>query len=195
MLVTAAAKRWKVERASCRAQAVKCFTRRREKLPNIGELAAMRHRMPVRQTVGAQAPEDFKLNGTSAKRLDAHSQVTERRFTASTFAPGVKIATLANRRVFGGRVKSVDDAAAKAVKACVRSCSSILRRRGGRPMGRRRKGWRPAGIQWDEGPHARSPPATIVRDPKRQRLARGVAQNTAMVANAMASAVTKVEAT
>src|SRR6266481_3297041 len=87
-------------------RAVKCFTRRR------GEASA---HMPVPESVTLKRPEDFKLIGTPAKRLDAPAKVNGTAvYGIDVRPPGVKIATLAQSPVFGGRVKSVDDSAAKA---------------------------------------------------------------------------------
>jgi len=74
MLVTAAAKRWKVEPASCRAQSGEVLHRRRENA-KYGELAADAARMPRPADRRAQAAGGFKLIGTSAKRLDAPAKV------------------------------------------------------------------------------------------------------------------------
>ena len=58
----------------------------------------------------AQAPEDFKLIGTPAKRLDTPAKVNGPAiFGIDVRPPGVKIATIAQSPVFGGRVKNVDD--------------------------------------------------------------------------------------
>src|SRR5258706_12159960 len=73
--------------------------------------------MPVPGNVALKRPADFKLIGTPAKRLDTASKVNGTAvYGIDARPPGVKIATLAQSPVFGGRAKSVDDAAAKAVK-------------------------------------------------------------------------------
>src|SRR5882724_10802069 len=80
-----------------------------------GDLAADAARMPVPESVALKRPENFKLIGTPAKRLDAPAKVNGTAvYGIDVRPPGVKIATLAQSPVFGGRVKSVDDAAAKA---------------------------------------------------------------------------------
>src|SRR5258708_1788151 len=117
MLVAAAAKRWNVDPASCRAQSGEVRHPPTGKRFKYGELAADAARMPVPENVALKRREDFKLIGTSAKRLDTPSKVNGTAvYGIDARPPGVKIATLAQSPVFGGRVKSVDDAAAKAVK-------------------------------------------------------------------------------
>jgi hypothetical protein len=73
--------------------------------------------MRVPDKVALKRAEDFKLIGTPAKRLDTPSKVNGTAVYGIDARPqGVRIATLAQSPVFGGRVKSVDDSAAKAVK-------------------------------------------------------------------------------
>src|SRR5712672_3388193 len=117
MLVAAAAKRWNVDPASCRAQSGEVLhvpTTRRHKY---GELAADAARIPIPDRVALKRPEDFKLIGTPARRLDTLAKVNGTAVYGIDVRPsGVKIATLAQSPVFGGRIKSVDDMAARAVK-------------------------------------------------------------------------------
>src|SRR6266403_2837107 len=117
MLVAAAARRWGVDAKSCRTQdgeVIHVPTGRRLKY---GELAAEAAKMPVPGNVTLKSPEDFKLIGTPARRLDAPAKVNGTAvYGIDVRPPGVKIATLVQSPVFGGLVKSVDDTAAKAVK-------------------------------------------------------------------------------
>ncbi|HEX9300731.1 MAG TPA: molybdopterin cofactor-binding domain-containing protein, partial [Casimicrobiaceae bacterium] len=117
MLVSAAAKRWNVDPASCRAQRGEVRHAPTGRRLKYGELAADAARLPVPEKVVLKRPADFKLIGTPAKRLDTPSKVNGSAvYGIDVRPPGVKIATLAQSPVFGGRVKSVDDAAAKTVK-------------------------------------------------------------------------------
>src|SRR3954452_14727030 len=116
MLTAAAANRWGVDPKSCRAEhgeIVHVSTGRRL---TYGELATEAAKIAVRKDVILKSPEDFKLIGTRTKRLDAPEKVDGTAlYGIDARPPNVKIATLAQSPVFGGRVKSVDDAAAKAV--------------------------------------------------------------------------------
>src|SRR6202166_1482831 len=117
MLVSAAAKRWNVDAASCRAQSGEVLhvpTGRRIKY---GELVADAAGMPVPENVALKRPADFKLIGTPAKRLDTPAKVNGTAvYGIDARPPGVKIATLAQSPVFGGRLKGVDDTDARVVK-------------------------------------------------------------------------------
>jgi isoquinoline 1-oxidoreductase beta subunit len=198
MLVSAAAKRWNVDPASCRAQSGEVRhppTRRRIKY---GELAADAARMPVPESVALKQPADFKLIGTPAKRLDTPAKVNGSAvYGIDARPPGVKFATLAQSPVFGGRVKSVNDAKAKAVKGVrqiVRLDDAVAVVAD--HMGAAKKGLAALVIEWEDGPHAKLDTATIVDELEKAMLKSGpVAQNIGNVDTAMASAVTRVEAT
>jgi isoquinoline 1-oxidoreductase subunit beta len=117
MLVSAAAKRWNVDPATCRARSGEVLHAPTGRTTKYGALAADAARMPVPENVVLKRPEEFKLIGTPAKRLDAPAKVNGTAvYGIDVRPPGVKIATLAQSPVFGGRVKSVDDTAAKAIK-------------------------------------------------------------------------------
>jgi isoquinoline 1-oxidoreductase beta subunit len=197
MLVSAAARRWNVDPASCRAQSGEVLHAPTGRSVKYGELAAAAARMPVPQTVALKRPEDFKLIGTPAKRLDTPAKVNGTAvYGIDVRPPGVKIATLAQSPVFGGRVKSVDDAAAKAVKGVrqiVRLDDAVAVVAD--HMGAAKKGLAALVIEWEDGPHATLSTQEIVGALEKATLSAGpVAQNIGDVDNAMASAVTKVDA-
>ena len=157
MLVSAAAKRWNVDPASCRAQSGEVLHAPTGRRIKYGELAADAARMPVPENVVLKRPEDFKLIGTPAKRLDTPAKVNGTAvYGIDARPPGVKIATLAQSPVFGGRVKSVDDAKAKAVKGVrqiVRLDDAVAVVAD--HMGAAKKGLAALVIEWDDGPHAK----------------------------------------
>jgi isoquinoline 1-oxidoreductase subunit beta len=198
MLVSAAAKRWNVDPKSCRAQSGEVRHAPTGRSIKYGELAADAARMPVPENVVLKRPADFKLIGTPAKRLDALAKVNGTAvYGIDVRPPGVKIATLAQSPVFGGRVKSVNDAAAKAVKGVrqiVRLDDAVAVVAD--HMGAAKKGLAALAIEWDDGPHAKLDTAAIVGELEKATLNSGaVAQNIGNVDRAMASAVTKIEAT
>ena len=106
MLIAAAAKRWKVDPASCRARSGVVHHEATRRSAKYGDLAAEAAGMPVPEKVALKRPEDFKLIGTPAKRLDIPAKVDGTAvFGIDVRPPGVKIATLAQSPVFGGRVE------------------------------------------------------------------------------------------
>jgi isoquinoline 1-oxidoreductase beta subunit len=198
MLVAAAAKRWNVDPASCRAQGGEVMHAATGRSIKYGDLAADAARVPVPANVTLKRPEEFKLIGTPAKRLDTPAKVNGTAvYGIDVRPPGVKIATLAQSPVFGGRVKRVDDAAAKAVKGVrqiVRLDDAVAVVAD--HMGAAKKGLAALAIEWDDGPHAKLDTQAIAGELERATLSAGaVAQNIGDVDAAMAGAVTKVEAT
>jgi isoquinoline 1-oxidoreductase beta subunit len=198
MLVTAAAKRWNVDPASCRAQSGDVLHAPTGRKLSYGELAADAARLPVPEKVTLKRPEDFKLIGTPAKRLDTPAKVNGTAvYGIDVRPPGVKIATLAQSPVFGGRLKRVDDAAAKTVKGVrqivqLDDAVAVVADH----MGAARKGLAALAIEWDDGPHANLSTQAIADELEQVTLSSGpVAQNIGDVGNAMASAVSKVDAT
>jgi len=143
-------------------------------------------------------PKDFKLIGTPAKRLDAPAKVNGTAvYGIDARPPGVKIATLAQSPVFGGRLKSVDDTAAKAVKGVrqivkLDDCVAVVADH----MGAARKGMAALKLDWDDGPHARLSTQDIARELEQATLKDGpVAEEIGDTAKALAGAATRVEAT
>jgi isoquinoline 1-oxidoreductase subunit beta len=198
MLVSAAAKRWNVDPAACLAQSGEVRHEATGRRATYGELAADAARLPVPQNVALKRPEQFKLIGTPAKRLDTPAKVNGTAvYGIDVRPPGVKIATLAQSPVFGGRVKSVDDAAAKAVKGVrqiVRLDDAVAVVAD--HMGAAKKGLAALSIEWEDGPHAKLNTEAIAAELEKATLNSGaVAQNIGDVGKAMSSAVTKVEAT
>jgi isoquinoline 1-oxidoreductase subunit beta len=198
MLVSAAAKRWNVDPASCRAQGGEVLHEASGRRATYGELAADAAHLPVPENVALKRPEDFKLIGTPAKRLDTPAKVNGTAvYGIDARPPGVKIATLAQSPVFGGRVKSIDDAAAKSVKGVrqiVRLDDAVAVVAD--HMGAAKKGLAALVIEWDEGPHAKLTTDEIAGELEKATLGPGaVAQNIGDADKAMARAVTKVEAT
>src|SRR5467141_3192122 len=198
MLVAAATKRWGVDAKSCRTEdgeVIHVPTGRRLKY---GEVVADAANMPVPGNVTLKSPGDFKLIGTRAKRLGASAKVNGTALYGIDARPaGVKIATLAQSPVFGGRVKSVDDTAATAVKGVrqiVRLDDAVAVVAD--HMGSAKKGLAALRIEWDDGPHAKLTTADVAHELEQATLGSGaVAQNIGDAEKAMASAATKVEAT
>jgi isoquinoline 1-oxidoreductase subunit beta len=197
MLVAAAAKRWGVDPGACRAQdgeVIHAATGRRLKY---GELAADAAKLPLPAGVALKAPADFKLIGKPAKRLDTPAKVNGTAvYGIDARPPGVKIATLAQSPVFGGRVKNVDDTAAKAVKGVrqiVRLDDAVAVVAD--HMGAAKKGLAALKIEWDDGPHASLSTADVARALEQATLGPGaVAQKVGDADKAMAGAATKLEA-
>ncbi|MEK1850566.1 MAG: xanthine dehydrogenase family protein molybdopterin-binding subunit [Phyllobacterium sp.] len=198
MLVAAAAKQWGVDPNACRAQDGEVIHTASGRRPKYGELAGEAVNMPVPQNVTLKSPDDFKLIGTPAKRLDAPAKVNGTAvYGIDARPPGVKVATLAQSPAFGGRLKSLDGTATMAVKGVrqivqLDDTVAVVADH----MGAAKKGLEALKIEWDDGPHATLATEEIARELEQATLGAGaLAQNIGDADKAMEGAVTKVEAT
>jgi isoquinoline 1-oxidoreductase beta subunit len=196
MLIEAAAKRWGVEAASCHAKAGKVVHSGGKTL-SYGELASDAAQLTPPKTIALKTPDRFTLIGSSARRLDLPGKVNGTAlFGIDARPPGLKIATLAQSPVPGGRVKRVDDTAAKAVKGVrqiVRLDDAVAVVAD--HMGAARKGLDALKIDWDDGPHAALASEDIYRQLEQAVQGRGaVAQDIGDSGKAMAGATTRVSA-
>src|SRR4029077_4238417 len=75
MLIAAAAKRWNVDPASCRAERGAVIHTATGRRIGYGAVAAAAAELPIPDNVVLKRPEDFKLIGTPAKRLDTPAKL------------------------------------------------------------------------------------------------------------------------
>nr|WP_128002880.1 xanthine dehydrogenase family protein molybdopterin-binding subunit [Piscinibacter defluvii] len=123
MLVAAAAERWKVDAATLKTGRG-VVTGPGGKRARYGELAEAAMKQPVPTAVALKDPAQFRLIGRPTRRLDAKAKSSGRQdFGIDVKLPGQLTAVVARPPVFGAKLKSVDDAAARAlpgVKAVLR---------------------------------------------------------------------------
>ncbi|ROZ74354.1 xanthine dehydrogenase family protein molybdopterin-binding subunit [Ramlibacter sp. WS9] len=116
MLLAAAAARWNVEASTLRTQAGTVLGPGGRKL-SYGELSNAAMALPVPEKVTLKDPKDFRIIGRPTTRLDARAKSSGRQdFGIDIRLPGQLTAVVARPPVFGARVKSVDDSAARAIK-------------------------------------------------------------------------------
>ena len=116
MLLGAAAARWKVDVASLRTEAGAVMGPGGRRL-GYGELAEAAMALPVPEKVTLKKPEDFRIIGRPTPRLDARAKSSGRQdYGIDIRLPGQLTAVVARPPVFGARLASVDDGAARAVK-------------------------------------------------------------------------------
>ncbi len=116
MLLAAAAKRWNVDVAMLRTQAGTVLGPGGRKL-RYGELAEAAMALPVPEKVTLKDPKDFRLIGRPVTRLDARAKSSGKQdFGIDVRHPGQLTAVVAHPPVFGARLTSVDDSAARAIK-------------------------------------------------------------------------------
>lgn len=116
MLLGAAAARWNVDVATLRTQSGTVLGPGDRKA-GYGELADAAMALPVPETVTLKDPRDFRIIGRPTSRLDAPAKSSGRQdFGIDMRLPGQLTAVVARPPVFGARLASVDDGAARAVR-------------------------------------------------------------------------------
>ena len=116
MLVQAAAARWGVDATSLRTEqgVVMGAGGRRA---SYGELAEAAMALPVPESVILKDPKQFRLIGQPTTRLDAAAKSSgQQSFGIDVRRPGQLTAVIARPPVFGAKLQSLDDTAARAVK-------------------------------------------------------------------------------
>ena len=118
MLIAAAAQKWNVPKASCRAENGTVAHLDSGRRASYGELAELAASMPVlnRQVIALKDPKDFRLIGKSIPRTDIPAKVDgSATFGLDVRVPNMLYAVIARCPTFGGKPASYDAAAAKAV--------------------------------------------------------------------------------
>jgi CO/xanthine dehydrogenase Mo-binding subunit len=165
MLVNAAASQWNVDPATCTAErGVVHHTPSGRSLP-YGQLATAAAALPVPKDVPLKPASAFKLIGTPAKRVDTPGKVNgSLKFGIDVQVPGMKVGTVAASPVQGGRLVSIDEAAARAVPGVrdivkLDSAFAVI----GDHYWAALTGLRAAAAKWDDGPHGAVDSETIVK--------------------------------
>mgnify|MGYP001172890093 FL=1 len=197
MLLSAAAKTWKVDPSSCRARKGEVVHVTSGRRLAYGALVDRAAKVPMPSHVVLKDPKDFTLIGTSAKRLDSPDKVNgTAQFSIDVKVPGMKIATVAACPVFGGRLAAVDESKAKKIEGVhqvvrLDHAVAVIADH----MWAAKQGLAALDIEWDEGPNARLSTSDIVQQLEAALLRPGViARKDGDVAKAMAGAAQQVEA-
>ena len=196
MLIHAAAVQWSVDPASCRAEKGEVVSPTGQRL-NYGALVDAAAKLPVPDKVALKDPKDFTLIGTPAKRLDTPEKVNGKaKFGIDAMIPGMKFATVAACPVFGGKLKSVNDSKAIAIKGVhqvvrIDNAVAVV----GDHMWAAMQGLAALDIEWDEGPNANVSTESIVEQMARASQHDGVvARSDGDVAKSMPTAAKRIDA-
>ena len=116
MLKSAAAKRWGVPVAECRAEKGFVIHDPSGRKVGYGSLAEVAAALPIPENVKFKDPADYRLLGRSVSRVDLEEIVKgTATFGMDIRLPGMRHAVVARPPVHGGKVKSFDGAAAMKV--------------------------------------------------------------------------------
>ncbi|WP_216369700.1 xanthine dehydrogenase family protein molybdopterin-binding subunit [Ramlibacter montanisoli] len=157
-LVQAGAARWQVPASECSASKGHVVHARTGRELAYGELAEAAAALPPVKDAPLKDPARFTLIGRSLKRLDTPGKVNgTAAFGIDTLLPGMKFATLAASPVVGGKVRKVDDRAARAIPGVHKvvvldDLVAVV----GDHMWAAKQGLAALKVAWDDGPHGRA---------------------------------------
>ena len=116
MLLAAAAARWNVDVASLSTQSGMVLGPAGRKA-SYGELSEAAMALPVPETITLKDPKDFRIIGHATTRIDAKAKSSgQQDFGIDMKLPGQLTAVVARPPVFGAKIASLDDSAARAIK-------------------------------------------------------------------------------
>jgi isoquinoline 1-oxidoreductase beta subunit len=154
MLMEAAAQKWNIDVTQVRTE--QGFLLANGQRISYGSVAAAAEKLAVPADVELKDAKDFRLIGTSAKRLDTRDKISgATKFGIDAEVPGMLYATLARCPVFGGKAASYDAGKAKAVTGVrevvrVSNGIAVVADNTWAAM----QGRKALDITWDEGPNA-----------------------------------------
>ena len=157
MLVQAAAQQWQVDPASCTTAKGEVLHAASGRKLAYGELVDAATAQTPPKNAALKDPKDFVLIGKAQKRIDTPDKVNGKVvYGIDAMLPNMKFATLKACPVFGGKVASVDDSAAKKIPGVqkVVVLDDLVAVVGDHTWAAK-KGIDALKIEWDEGPNAR----------------------------------------
>ena len=163
MLIQAAAQKWGVEASQCRAENNEIINTATNARLSFGSVADAASKLAVPTKITLKDPKQFRLIGTSPKRLDTPGKVNGQAvFGIDAKVPGMLYAVVARCPVFGGKVASFDASKTKTVPG-VKQVVQISR--GVAVVADNTwaamEGRRALQVQFDEGPNANATSASI----------------------------------
>src|SRR5688572_14924957 len=157
MLVAAAASQWSVPASECSAAAGVITHGPSKRTTSYGKVAGAASKLEAPKDVKLKDPKDWKIAGTSPKRLDTPDKVVGKPvFGVDVQLPGMLHASIVQSPVFLGKVKSVDSSAAEKM----RGVKGVVKQEGyvavvADNWWRANEAAKKLAIQWDEGAHGK----------------------------------------
>nr|WP_221765622.1 xanthine dehydrogenase family protein molybdopterin-binding subunit [Methyloradius palustris] len=197
MLISAAALEWKVDPKSCIAENGEVIHPDSGQRLGYGKLVNQAARLPVPEVIVLKDPKDFKIIGKPVHRLDSPEKVNgSAQFGIDVQLPDMKIATVAASPVFGGKLASVDEDKAKAVKGVrqivkLDNAVAVIADH----MWAAKQGLAALDAKWEDGANAGYTTASLVQDlDKASKGEAAIAENKGDAASVLKGASKKFEA-
>lgn len=116
VLVEAAARQWGVAATECRTEASHVLHPASSRRASYAELAPAAARIEAPAEVTLKEPADFRILGKPTRRLDTQAKIRGKaEFSIDVVRPGMSTALVLHPPTFGGRARTIDDRAARAV--------------------------------------------------------------------------------
>ncbi len=198
LLVAAAAKRWNVDPATCRVERGVIHDATGRSLA-YGDVVSDAAELPVPANVALKDPSQFKLIGTSAKRIDTPSKVDGTAiYGIDIMVPNMRFGTIAITPVKGGKLASMDEAAARhvpGVQDVIRNDEGDAVAVIGDHMWAAKQGLEALNLKWDAGENGDVTLETIISTMDRASHNKGVvAKEKGDAAAAIKGAATQLSA-
>jgi isoquinoline 1-oxidoreductase beta subunit len=163
MLLQAAAQKWGVAAAECRAENSAILHQGSKRRLSYGSLVEAAAKLPVPQDVAVKEPSQYHLIGKPTKRLDTPEKVNgSAKYGLDVRLPGMVYAVVARCPVFGGKVASFDATKAKTIHGVkdviqISNGVAVVADNTWTAM----QGRRALDVKWEEGPNANVNSAAI----------------------------------
>jgi isoquinoline 1-oxidoreductase beta subunit len=197
MLVGAAARQWRVDPDSCRAERGEVVHVPTGRRLGYGALAAAAAKLPVPANVRLKDPSRFTLIGTSARRIEGRSKIDgSAMFGLDVRVPAMRYAAIVQSPVFGGTVDSIDDRATKKIPGVrqvvkLQNAVAVI----GDHTWAAKRGAAALVVAWHEGSGANYSTEAVVQELKTaSKGTAGVARRDGDVAGAMARSSKRIAA-
>ena len=152
-LKLAAAQQWKVDPSHCSVAAGKCLHKASNRSLDFGALAAAAGALQLAAEPAIKTPDQYQLVGKWTPRLDTVAKLDgSAKFGLDAHVPGMVYAAVWSAPVYGGSLKSVDDAGLKNIRGIVgvvklKDAVVVVADR----YWRAKKGLDALNIEWDDG--------------------------------------------
>lgn len=199
LLRQAAAREWNVDVTACRTEQGFVLNPDGRTRRAYGELVDIAASLPIppADTITLKQPSEFRLLGTSPKRLDTRGKTNGSvKYGIDASPPGTKIAAIAISPVLGGKPSAVNEAAALAIKGVrqvVTTDDSVAVVAD--HTGAAKKGLEAAAVEWQDGPNGGVSQAGLLRQLEEQSQQAGaVARSEGDVTAALSRAAVRIDA-
>jgi isoquinoline 1-oxidoreductase beta subunit len=156
-LVAAAAAQWRVEPTSCTTARGVVSHEESRRAATYGSLATAAGKLPMPSKVQLKELKDHVLIGKPVRRVDSVDKIKgATQFGIDVRLPGMKIATVRASPAKGGRLKSVDERATRAIPGVIAvlkidDAVAVV----GEHFWAAKQGLDALNIEWDNGPNAK----------------------------------------